>query len=575
MMHRKDIFVFVLTTLTFVACAVRDDIPYPIVEGAITAFEVEGQCNEDDNGFTEAVIDNQERTVDVYVSDTVNLSMLRIRRFEVNNDATIKPQPDLCYNAETFPSESFSEPADGYNSCVNFQRDSVPFTLHTYQDYEWVVRVHQVVMRNVQMSGQVGDAVIDPINCSVVVYVSSKQDLSKITVQHFDIGGQHGTVIPDPTTSETYDFSGMCTFQVFSPMNDRAQTWRVNVYHTEAAEVATASAFPHSTAAYISGEVPMGTTPVVEYHAQGTSEWTKVNEAQVSLKGRNYIAALTGLRPGAQYTYRVTGGTSVTVEQTFTTVAEQQMENSGFEEWSITTGQSGKDLYQPWAEGKTPYWGTGNPGATSVGNSNSTYVDVPGRGRVANLQSKYIVIKFAAGNIFTGTYLKTDGSNGILGFGRSYTSFPTKLRFDYKYHSEIINKTGGDWKSVYGRYITQELYEGLKGQPDSCSIYIALGDWEPEMYDGKEYPYIIRTKPKAEEIHLFDFNDKHIIALGQFTKGSSVDNWTTETINLDYRVKDRQPKYVIVVASSSKYGDYFAGGEGSLLQLDNLELLYE
>ena len=48
-----------------------------------------------------------------------------------------------------------------------------------------------------------------------------------------------------------------------------------------------------------------------------------------------------------------------------------------------------------------------------------------------------------------------------------------------------------------------------------------------------------------------------------------------ETITLNYRVTNRQPKYIIVVASSSKYGDYFAGGEGSLLQIDNMELLYE
>ena len=574
MMRGKDIFVCMLMTLTFTACAIRDDIPFPIVEAAVTAFEVEGQCNEDDNGYAEAVIDKLERTVDVYVSDTVDLSMLRIRRFEVSNDATIHPQPESCINATYFPNESFTEPSEGLNSCIDFSRDSVAFTLHTYQDYEWVVRVHQVVMRDVQMSGQVGDAVVDPINCNVIVYVSTRQSLSNISVKQFALGGQHGTVVPDPTTSETYDFTRMRTFQVVSPMNGRSQEWRVFVYQTEAAEVTTASAFPHSVAAYISGEVPSGTHPVVEYHAQNTTEWTTVNDAQITLKGRNYTAALTGLRPATQYTYRVTGGTSTTVEQTFTTVEPQQLENSGFDEWSTTIGQSGKPLYQPWGEGQSPYWGTGNPGATSVGASNSTYVDEDGR-RYANLQSKYIVIKFAAGNIFTGTYLKTDGSNGILGFGRPFTSFPTKMRFDYQYHSEIINKTGGDWKLVYDRYITRELYEGLKGQPDSCNIYIALGDWEPEMYDGKEYPYIIRTKPKAEELHLFDLKDKHLIAFGQFTKGSNVDTWTTETIELNYRVTDRQPKYVIVVASSSKYGDYFTGGDGSLLKLDNLELLYE
>ena len=30
--------------LSLAACAIENDIPYPIVEGAVTAFEVEGQC---------------------------------------------------------------------------------------------------------------------------------------------------------------------------------------------------------------------------------------------------------------------------------------------------------------------------------------------------------------------------------------------------------------------------------------------------------------------------------------------------------------------------------------------------
>lgn len=32
--------------------------------------------------------------------------------------------------------------------------------------------------------------------------------------------------------------------------------------------------------------------------------------------------------------------------------------------------------------------------------------------------------------------------------------------------------------------------------------------------------------------------------------------------------------YIIIVASSSKYGDYFTGGDGSIMYLDDLELVY-
>ncbi len=572
MIRCKDIFVFVFTTLAFAACVVHDDIPYPIVEGRITAFEVEGQCNKDDNGFAKAVIDSVKRTVDVYVSDTIDLSKLRIDSIGVSNDATIHPMPERCLNADAFPTRSFRLPVSGADSRVDFSGDSCQFIIRTYQDYDWNVRVHQVMLRKIRVSGQVGDAVVDPLNKTAVIYVSRSQKLSQLSVSQFNLGGQHGYVVPDPTATATYDFSKVDTFEVHTAAG-RTETWHVFAYKTDATEETTSSVYPHSAVAYISGKVPYGATPVIEYHAEGTSEWTTVDTAQISQEDRDYTAKLTGLRPNTTYSYRVTGGSSMTAVKTFTTAGTQQLENSSLEEWSIS-GEGLRALWQPWVgKPEQAYWGTGNPGATTVGASNSTYVDVPGRGRVANLQSVYIVIKFAAGNIFTGEYLKTDGSNGILGFGRPFTVYPTKLRFDFKYHSVLINREG-KWNPAYSKYISQEFFEGLKGKPDMCSVYVALiGDKDEEKYNGVVYPFIIRTNPST--LHLFNPNSDNVIAYGQYTCGEDVTEWTTKTIDIDYHITNRQPKYIIVVASSSKYGDYFVGGEGSLLQIDNFELLYE
>ena len=105
----------------------------------------------------------------------------------------------------------------------------------------------------------------------------------------------------------------------------------------------------------------------------------------------------------------------------------------------------------------------------------------------------------------------------------------------------------------------------LKGKPDSCQIYIALTDWDE--------PLEIRTRPSERQ--LFDPNDKHVIAYGQVTHGVSIPNWTQRDIELEYRYTNRTPKYILIVASSSKYGDYFTGGTGSKLWLDNLELIYD
>jgi hypothetical protein len=200
-----------------------------------------------------------------------------------------------------------------------------------------------------------------------------------------------------------------------------------------------------------------------------------------------------------------------------------------------------------------------------VGNSNSipTEDTSTGGGRAAYLESKWIVIKFAAGNIFTGTYLKTDGTNGVLGFGRPFTAFPSKLTFDYKYMSMPMDKV-------------DESLSHLKGRPDSCSIYIALWhveDNEYEEYQGDKYPLIIRTKPGKEQ-SLFSADDPRVIAYGQFTNGNTVNNWTSESITINYKNTELPPTHILVVASSSKYGDFFTGGVGSTLVLDNMKLIY-
>lgn len=57
--------------------------------------------------------------------------------------------------------------------------------------------------------------------------------------------------------------------------------------------------------------------------------------------------------------------------------------------------------------------------------------------------------------------------------------------------------------------------------------------------------------------------------------GSRTRNTNKKDLVLDYRYTDRTPKYILVVASASKYGDYFTGGVGSKLLIDNFELIYE
>ncbi|MDE5561241.1 MAG: PCMD domain-containing protein [Bacteroidaceae bacterium] len=562
---KRSIYTFIiyhslLAILLLHSCTIKDDLPLPLVKSEITDILIEGQCSPNGQGEPVALIDKEKRTVDIYVDDRVDVSKLYIRSMDVSNDATVRVKgTDISF-----------KPSQGLMPTLDFSQEVV-FELVTYQKYEWKIRVHQVVVREVEVENQVGTAVIDTVNNNVVVYVSPSQNLSAVKVNKMVLGGIHGTVTPDPT-GQTLDFSMRRTFSVRCAWKTELETWNVYVYNADSHLSTTASVFAHSVRAFVSGEKQNGTTPKVQYRQTGEAEWCVLPAEKVVTSQTEYSAEVDGLLPGTEYELQVVSGETATAVKCFTTAPAIQIENGSFDFWS-QEGAGNQILYRPWADGQTAYWDTGNRGATTVGASNTTGVTEDGR-TFANLQSKYIVIKFAAGSIFTGKYLKTDGTNGILGFGRPFNSFPTHLQFDFRYYSSIINKGGTKWEESYARYISREVYEGLRGKPDMCQVYVALiGDADEEEFEGTVYPYVIRTRPS--ELKLFDPQSDNVIAYGQLTQDCDVTQWTTHTIQIEYRHRNRTPKYIIIVASSSKYGDYFLGGDKSLLQLDNMKLLYE
>lgn len=533
-----------------VSCRIPNDFPYPHVEAEITAFEVECMCSE--TGFSDgsAVIDKAARTVTLYVNDLVDLSKVKITRFEVSKDAKIIADSHACLYPARFPDSSFQN-NDSDRTMTDFTGE-VHFTLRTYQDYVWTVKVKQVVLREIQIEGQVGNAVIDTFSRKVVVYVSSDRDFSALKVRKFTLGGQNGKVVPDPNAVPTYDFRELPTkFFVKHGWQDFSYEWSVFVYPTDAKTSLTAEVFPRTVDAIVSGTKPSEETLLLEYCKSGTSEWSVVPASQIDVNGIHYSARITGLEAGTSYSWRATAEDQHTEEAVFTTTQALQLQNPSLDDWHL----EGTALYNPWAEGGESFWDTGNRGATTVGASNSVPSDESstGSGKSAVLQSKFIVIKFAAGNIFTGRYVKTDGSNGVLDFGRPFSAFPSAMSFDYKYRTSLINRIGS------------ADYSHLKGTPDECQIYIALTDWDE--------PFRVRTKPS--DLSLFDKNDPHVIAYGELISGQDQTEWKTHTIQLNYRDNKRTPKYILVVCSSSRYGDFFTGGDSSVLQLDNFNLIYE
>ena len=550
MTHKILYYLFCLLLVS--SCKIENDIPYPIVDGSIQVFETEGQCDANGNSSTQTTINKNERTVSLYVDDTVDLTKLRITKLTVNNDATLIIDSTLCNNYSKFPTTGF-ESLDAIpvssDTRVDFSK-SVQMILRTYQDYVWTFNIQQIINREIVLENQIGNAIIDEINQNAIIYVSADQPLDRIKATTFKLGGTHGTVTPDPTASETFDFSMPVTFQVKCGWEETSRNWNVFVYHSDGDATTEAGIFPRATNATLSGSIQSGKRPTITYKKATDSDWNTVADADIEIKGTSYTSTLQGLEPGTDYQYTIQISGSDDYSNTFTTAPATPLTDGSFDNWHQVD-----KLWNPWVSGGESFWDTGNKGAITISDSNSipTEETCDGNGKAASLESKYLVMKFAAGNIFTGSYVKTVGTNGVLSFGREFSSFPSKLRINYKYTSATIDKVGED------------AFSYLKGRPDSCHIYIALTDWDE--------PREIRTRPSERQ--LFDKTDSKIIAYAELIQGSSTSSYQQEDLVLNYRYTDRTPKYIVVVATASKYGDYFTGGVGSKLLIDNFELIYE
>ena len=544
----KKLLYTTLCLLALHGCKIENDIPYPIVEGNITAFEVEGQRAEEDGGDAKATINAQSRTVTLYVDDSVDLSKLRITHLTVSNDAELIPDSAACEKYENFPRTGF-ESLDKLPSSTDTRMDftqPVKFTLRTYQDYVWTVTISQIIEREIVLENQIGNPIIDVNTRSVIVYVSPDQPLDAIKVSTFNLGGAHGKVVPNPVEYTTFDFSTPQEFYVSYAWEEASYAWKVYVYHKESSG-ASGDVFARTTTADLSGTIQNGKTPVVEYKTQSASTWTELPASAVTVKGTSFSATFSGLQGGTTYQYRVSVDGVAGEEQSFTTAPATPLENGGFEDWSEE--KVGTQIqYNPWASGGTSFWSTGNGGSAPFIGSITTPTDDSVSGKAAHLQSRWAAIKLAAGNIFTGDFA-LDGTNGALTLGRPFASFPTALRFSYKYKTSKVNR------------VKEDRFEYMRNQNDSCHVYFALTTAQ----------YTIRTA-KGDS---FNRHDPSVIAYGEFASNQDQTTYKEIEVPFEYYNKKKTPSYLIIVCSSSKYGDFFTGGDASEMFVDEMELVYE
>lgn len=306
------------------------------------------------------------------------------------------------------------------------------------------------------------------------------------------------------------------------------------------------SAYVHSV--FYTESQPEGMA--LQYRRKGDASWTQFS-GDFDVEGTAFTARITGLEPAV--TYEVMPYTALEQNETsifeFTTEEAAQLPNFNFDTWS-------DNGHFPNAEGSA-FWDSGNQGASTLGKyPTSQETGHVVSGSAAKLASQFVGIgslgQFAGGNIYSGAFVKLVGMNGAeIDFGRSYTSRPTALHGWYDYAPVPID------------YV-KTPYSDLKGTMDCCQIYVALTDWTG--------PFRVNNADGT----LFSPDDPSVIAYGTLEDNVGTGGEYKEfTIELEYRDTERKPTYVLIVATASKYADYFTGGNGSTLYIDEFEFLFE
>lgn len=497
---------------------IKNNIPYPRIQANFVTLEASGQT-----GTTQ--IDTVNRVATITLPEDANIYSVRISGYSLTPGAHIVDNP-------------FGNPVD--------LSEPIYVYLELYQSYLWSITAVQNIERYFEVSGQMGETAIDVPGHRVVVYVRSGTDLKEISVIRAKLASTAAAMTPDLLEGGTFD--GSKPFTVTTDTYGHKEVWTVYVQTVEEA-VTTVGVDAWTCVAWVQGQGEAGLDNGFEYRITGSEAWTKLPESQVTHNGGAFTGCIMHLSPETSYEVRAYSNDNYGSILSFTTGKELQVPNSDFENWWLD-----KRVWCPWAEDGEPYWGTGNQGAATVGQSNTVPTDdtPTGTGRAAKLETKWIVVKLAAGNIFTGTYIRTDGTNGVLSFGRPFTERPVRVQGMYKYTGAIIDRASNEFKN-------------LIGQPDTCSVWAALID--------SDEPYEIRTNPNNRR--LFDPDSPEVIAFGQLLNAETITSYVPFDFELKYKSTSRVPKYLIICASASKYGDYFTGGAGATMYIDDIKLVYD
>lgn len=293
------------------------------------------------------------------------------------------------------------------------------------------------------------------------------------------------------------------------------------------------------TSATLNGEWYSVDTPTnmkFSYIGSSDAEWTDVTEGLVVDDVNNTISVRVedALKLNTTYRYKLTADGEDGGEVSFAT-AWPSIPNMGFDNWYKSDG-----IWYPSSSSSDTYWSTGNDGVDMSGKSSNSTPDtefmVSGSSSAKLLTYDGVtMVGLAAGNIFVGDFAMS-GWTADIDFGRAYTGRPNRMTGYYCYHTSWIN-TNAESGDTY----------------DYCHIYISLENWGTAT-----------SRPSSPTV----------IGYGELLHNETMEDFEKFTIDINY-TSTSQPTHIVVVATSSRYGEDYRGGGGSTLWIDEFNFEFD
>lgn len=322
---------------------------------------------------------------------------------------------------------------------------------------------------------------------------------------------------------------------------------------------------------------------------------------QPTIEGKNIVfyvvdtipaAALTSLAPEIQISDKATISPKSGEKQDFSkpvTYTVTSEDGITVAEYTVTVGGKSRvydfEAWVPGNEGQDPEntffevaggWSSSNTGAfllTMMGMADKLVVTQSSdahsgksAARIETLDTKGAdmgiakVPKVTTGTLFLGAF-KVNLSNTLTStkFGIPFVTKPSVLKGYYKY-------TPGE---VYYQASKENAHVAtvVEGKKDECSINAVL--YEVSTFDDEDY---------TEYLTGVDVNTSdRLVAVAQLEDGTAKSEYTSFEIKFNYlKPYDPTKKYLLsIICSSSKDGDNFSGAPGSVLFVDDFELISE